>query len=116
MDTHTCSFSNHRLIWLLRIAFTNRLAPKAAEVALARIKTGGMGKVSLSFIGSGAKDSPTYWRVQGAEFIHSLKDTQPSSRPAPRLMPIKTACSPLTNSIPNSATASCAPMRLAMAA
>jgi len=67
------------LLQRLIATFTNRLAPKAAESALARIKSGGMDKVSLAFIGDAAKDKPTYWRVQGAdfiiEFLHSLKDT-----------------------------------------
>ena len=67
------------LLQRLIATFTSRLGPKAAESALARIKTGGMDKVSLAFIGGAAKDAPTYWRVQGAdfivEFLHSLKDT-----------------------------------------
>ncbi len=35
--------------------------------------------MSLAFIGGAAKDTATYWRVQGAdfivEFLHSLTDT-----------------------------------------
>jgi len=67
------------LLQRLIATFTSRLSPQAAESALARIKSGGMDKVSLAFIGGAAENSLTYWRVQGAdfiiEFLHSLKDT-----------------------------------------
>jgi len=67
------------LLQRLIATFTNRLAPKAAEAALARIKSSGMDKVSLAFIGGAAADSLTYWRVQSAdfiiEFLHSLTET-----------------------------------------
>ncbi len=67
------------LLQRLIATFTNRLAPTAAESALARIKAGGMEKLSLATIGGETKDAPAYWRVQGPdfviEFLHSLKDT-----------------------------------------
>lgn len=78
--TLTRPFDAARTRWERLIAtFTHRLAPTAAESALARIKAGGMEKVSPATIGGETNDAPTYCRVQGPtfviEFLHCLKDT-----------------------------------------
>lgn len=59
--------------------FTNRLQPTAAAVALRRITTAGLDRVSLALIGGQTADAPVYWRIQGPtfviEFLNSLEDT-----------------------------------------
>lgn len=80
LETLARPFDAARTRWERLIAtFTHRLAPTAAESALARIKAGGMEKFSPATIGGETNDAPTYWRVQGPtfviEFLHRLKDT-----------------------------------------